>query len=129
MKLTTKDKDFLERLRALFEAKELSVELKENGLKKLVLRQNYGDRIESYFNTTRQGIRWRFQRLFNEIYIEAYQTIYVVESLFGTELRQKALEIARERVSIRKKAQKMNESELYRLKKEHNEQDQAPNRL
>jgi hypothetical protein len=116
-------------LRALFEAKELSVELKENGLKKLVLRQNYGDRIESYFNMTRQGIRWRFQRLFNEIYVEAYQTIYVVESLFGTELRQKALEIARERVSLRKKAQKIRESELYRLKNKQNEQNQAPNRL
>jgi len=37
-----------------------------------------------------------------------------VESLFGTELRQKALEIARERVELRKKAQKMGNFERCR---------------
>ena len=50
MKLTLKDKAFLERLRPLFEEKDLRVELKADlGLKRLVLRQNYGDRIESRF--------------------------------------------------------------------------------
>ena len=107
MKLTVKDKDFLERLRGLLEAKELAVELKQNGLKRLVLSQNYGDKIESHFNMTRQGVRWRFQRLFNEIYINAYLTIFWVESNFGTQLRQSAMEIARERIALRKKAQKM----------------------
>ncbi|PKN61557.1 MAG: hypothetical protein CVU57_28790 [Deltaproteobacteria bacterium HGW-Deltaproteobacteria-15] len=104
MKLTLKDKDFLERLKALVETKDLSIALKQDGLKRLVLRQNYGDKIESAFGMSRQGVRWRFQRLFNEIYVEAYETIYWVESSFGTELRSMALEIARDRVEMRKKA-------------------------
>jgi len=114
MKLTVKDKAFLERLKPLFSSKDLKVELKKDGFKRLVLRQNYGEKIDSCFNMTRQGVRWRFQRLFNEIYVNAYETIYFVESLFGTELRQKALEIARERVELRKKAQKMSNFERCR---------------
>ena len=107
MKLTLKDKEFLERLKPLFDSKDLDVDLKKDGLKRLVLRKNYGDRIEKEFGLTRQGVRWRFDRIFNEIYVEAYQALYWIESLFGTGLRQKALEIARERVELRKKAQKM----------------------
>ena len=105
MKLTNKDKEFIERLKALLNHKELTIVLKEDGLKRLVLRKNYGDRVEGAFNMTRQGVRWRFHRLFNEIYMNAYLTIYWVESNFGTELRASALEIARERVELRKKAQ------------------------
>ena len=107
--------DFLERLKWLLEGKELSIELKEDGMKRLVLRQNYGDKIASAFKMTRQGVRWRFQRLFNEIYVAAYETVYWIESLFGTELRLKAMEIARERVAFRKRAQKMGKSADYRL--------------
>ena len=118
MKLTVKDKDFLEQLKALIDAKELAIELKKDGLKRLVLRQNYGDKITKNFNMTRQGVRWRFHRIFSEIYVSAYEAIYFIEKLFGTELRQKALEIARERVELRKKAQKMGNPELYRLKTE-----------
>ena len=114
MKLTLKDKDFLERLRPLMKSKELSIELKQDGMKRLVLRQNYGDKIESEFGKTRQGVRWRFQRLFSEIYISSYESIFLIESQFGTELRQKALEIARERVELRKKAQKMGQIEVHR---------------
>jgi len=114
MKLTVKDKEFLERLKSLLESKDLAIELKEDGLKRLVLRQNYGDKITSYFNMTRQGVRWRFQRLFNEIYVSSYETIYWLESLFGTELRQKAMEIARERVELRKKAQKTGNFDFHR---------------
>jgi hypothetical protein len=106
MKLTYKDKDFLERLKKLLDEKELGIELKEDGIKRLVLRQNYGDKVEKTFKMSRQGVRWRFYRLFNEIYTEAYMTIFFVESNFGTELRQMAIEIARERVELRKKAQK-----------------------
>ncbi len=116
MKLTVKDKEFLERLKPLLDSKELNIELKKGGLKRLVLRQNYGDKITSYFNMTRQGVRWRFQRLFNEIYVSSYETIYWLESLFGTELRQKALEIAKERVELRKKAQEIGRFEIYRRK-------------
>ena len=114
MKLTVKDKDFLETLKPLLEAKALKIELKQRGLKSLVLRQNYGDRIENAFGMTRQGVRWRFRRLFNEIYIEAYEVIYWIESLFGTELRQNALEIARERVELRKRAQKIGNWKIHR---------------
>ncbi|MFC1896476.1 hypothetical protein ACFL0Q_07450 [Thermodesulfobacteriota bacterium] len=114
MKLTNKDKDFLIQLRSLFEAKQLSVELKQDGLRRLVLRQNYGDKIESAFNVTRQGVRWRFHRLFNEIYVSAYLTIHAVESLFGTELRHKAMEIAKQRAALWKKARKMGQIEVSR---------------
>ncbi len=106
MKLTLKDKDFLERLKPLFDSKDLTIDLKKEGLKRLVLRKNYGDKIASNFKMTRQGVRWRFHRIFSEIYISAYESIFCIESLFGTELRQKALEIARERVELRKEAQK-----------------------
>jgi hypothetical protein len=117
MRLTLKDKDFLEKLKVLFESKELSIELKEDGVKRLVLRKNYGDKIESAFNLTRQGVRWRFQRLFSEIYVESYLAIFWIESSFGTGLRQMALEIARERVELRKKARKMDDFELCRREK------------
>jgi hypothetical protein len=106
VKLTNKDKDFLESLKELFLKKALEIELKEDGQKRMVLRKNYGVKVETAFRTTRQGVRWRFHRLFNEIYVSAYCTIYWVESNFGTELRAWAMEIARERIESRKKALK-----------------------
>lgn len=116
MKLTEKDKEFLEALRDFAAAKDLVVELKGDGLKRMVLRQNYGDKIERAFGMTRQGVRWRFQRLFNEIYVEAYTVIFAVESRFGTELRAMALEIAQERIELRKQAQKIGRINSYRLR-------------
>ena len=47
MKLTVKDREFLERLRRLMSEKELSVEMKRDVLKRLVLRKNYGDVIKN----------------------------------------------------------------------------------
>ena len=116
MKLTVKDRDFLADLRALLVSKDLSIELKNDGLKRFVLRSNYGDKVEAEFGMTRQGVRWRFQRIFSEIYIQAYSTIYFIESNFGTELRSMALEIAKERVIMKKQAQKMGKFDGYRLK-------------
>jgi hypothetical protein len=55
MKLTHKDKEFIDRLRPLFDSKGLEIDLKKDGLKRLVLRKNYGDRIEEAFGMTRQG--------------------------------------------------------------------------
>lgn len=121
MKLTSKDKDFLERLKSLLEAKELTIGLKEDGYKRFVLCQNYGDKVEKSFGMSRQGVRWRFYRLFNEIYIEAYQVIFFVESNFGIELRQMAMEIARERVELRKKAQKI---EFFDASRRENDQSE-----
>jgi hypothetical protein len=68
---------------------------------------------------TRQGIRWRFNRLFNQIYINSYLTIFWIESNFGTELRKMALEIAREQIELRKKALKMDNLEVCRREKRH----------
>jgi len=107
MNLSEKDKIFLERLKKLCDENQLEIELKDVGVKYIVLRQNYGDKVESSFGMTRQGVRWRFHRLFNEIYVSSYETIYWVESSFGTSLRSMALEIVRERVEMRKKVNKM----------------------
>ena len=98
MNLSEKDKVFVERLKKLCDENQLEIELKDVGVKYMVLRQNYGDKVESSFGMTRQGVRWRFHRLFNEIYVSSYETIYWVESSFGTGLRSMALEIVKERV-------------------------------
>jgi hypothetical protein len=121
MKLTQKDKDFLERLKLLLESKDLSIDMKEDGYKRLVLKQNYGDKIESVFRMSRQGVRWRFWRLFNEVYVSAYETIYLLESQFGIRLRQQALAIAKERVEMRKRNQKMGNFDLCRRQSEQEE--------
>ena len=107
MKLTVKDKEFLERLKALFDSKDLSIEMKEDGFKRLVLRKNYGDKIQESFRMTRQGVRYRFQRVFGDIYASAYETIYTIEKAFGTDLRPMVIEIARERCRERKKAKRL----------------------
>ena len=120
MKLTVKDKDFLERLKRLLEEKELKIDLKEDGLKRFVLRQNYGDKIDKCFGMTRQGVRWRFYHL-TEMYISSVEVIYFLESNFGTELRPMALEIAKERVALRKKASSKGFFEAYRRENQQKE--------
>ena len=117
MKLTVKDKDFLERLKKLLSEKGLKVSLKEDGVKRLVLCQNYGDKVECTFNMTRQGVRWRFQHL-AEIYIASLEAVYWMESSLGTELRGMALEIAKERVTLRKKASSRGFFDDYRRENE-----------
>ena len=107
MILSEKDKVFIEKLKKLVHEKELVIEAKDSGYKYLVLRQNYGDKVEQCFGMSRQGVRWRFHRLFNDIYVGAYETIYFVETSFGTSLRPLALEIVKERVAFRKKAQNL----------------------
>ena len=104
MKLTQKDKEFLETLRSLMDEKDLRIELvNEDGCSRFKLKQNYGDKIEKSFHMSRQGVRWRFQRLFNDIYTQAYTTICVIESNFGTELRSKAMTIAKETIQLHRK--------------------------
>ena len=104
MKLTVKDKEFLETLRALLDEREVSISFLENGMKRFQLRGNYGVRIEREFGMTRQGVRWRFQRLLGDIYPSAYESLLFIESSFGTELRPQALAIAKERAEARKRA-------------------------
>ncbi len=129
MKLTQKDRDFLERLKLLLESKDLSVEMKEDGYKRLVLKQNYGDKIQSSFRMSRQGVRWRFRRLFNEVYVSAYETIYMMESQFGIQLRQQALAIAKERVEMRKKHQQMANFDVCRRQSEQEESQSLGSQL
>lgn len=109
MKLTLKDKEFLEKLKVLLDQKELFIERSPGSPSTLVLRQNYGDRIETHFGVSRQGVRWRFQHIFGEAYISAYETVYWIESSFGTSLRKEAFAIVKERVELRKKMIKIAE--------------------
>jgi len=104
MRLTEKDGEFLIRLRRLLDEKSLSIEFLQREFARFVLRKNYGDRIHKEFGMTRQGVRWRFQRVFGEIYPSAYESILFIESHFGTELRQQAMAIARQRAEWRKKS-------------------------
>lgn len=103
MQLTQKDKSFIETLQELVDEKALHIELIDDGVKRLVLRQNYGDKIEQAFGMTRQGVRWRFQRLFNGVYVEAYERILWIESTFGPELRAHAVAIAKDRAEMRRR--------------------------
>ena len=101
MKLTEKDHTFLELLRELMRSHDLSVELKSDRPSYMVLRGTYGDKINRFFRMTRQGVRWRFQRIFNDIYIAAFCSIVLIEKTFGTELREHAIQISKERYALR----------------------------
>ena len=104
MTLTNKDKAFLDQLRKLLEDRSLEVVLKTDGRSRMVLRGRYGDHLCRHLNLTRQGVYWRFDHIFNQQYVSAYEAIYWLESTFGTSLREYALTIAQERVALRKKA-------------------------
>ncbi len=104
MKLTEKDKAFLENLKHLMESKDLWVELKPGKPGYMVLKGTYGEKIHKTFRMTRQGVRWRFQRLFSHVYVEAFETILMIEKTFGTQLREYAVRISRERYEVRREA-------------------------
>jgi hypothetical protein len=104
MKLTEKDKAFLETLKQLMESRDLYVELKSDQPSGMVLRGTYGEKVRKAFTMTRQGVRWRFWRLFNDIYVSAFETILFIEKVFGTELREHAIRISRERYALRQEA-------------------------
>ena len=106
MKLSRKDQEFLKNLKELLETKGLEVSLKTDGrgLSRMVLIGHYGDKLGNHLHLTRQGVYWRFDHIFNAMYVEAYATIYFLESNFGTSLRDYALRIVRERIALRKKA-------------------------
>ena len=118
MKLTCKDAEFLIKLKALLDEKDLAIELKEDGRKRLVLKKNYGDRIEQYFGMTRQGVRWRFSRMMNEIYPQAYLTILFIESSFGIALRQDAMAIARQQADLQRRTIRIDKDLLKRNARE-----------
>lgn len=101
MKLTQKDKTFLENLKKLMESMDLWVELKPNRPSYMVLKGTYGEKIHKTFRMTRQGVRWRFYRLFNQVYVDAFSTILMIERIFGTQLREYAIRISKERYEWR----------------------------
>ena len=80
------------------------VELKPGSPSYMVLKGTYGEKIHEVFRTSRQGVRWRFQRLFSHVYVEAFETILMIEKTFGTQLREHAIRISRERYEARRKA-------------------------
>ena len=104
MKLTQKDKEFLEILKQLLESKDLSVELKPDRPSYMVLKGTYGERIHRAFGMSRQGVRWRFQRLLGDIYVSSFESIMFIEKTFGTQLRDHAIRISKERYASRQKA-------------------------
>lgn len=102
--MTEKDKAFLEKLRKLMESGDLRVELRPGNPSTMVLKGTYGQKIHEVFGTTRQGVRWRFQHLFGHAYVQAFETIVFIETVFGTELRDYAIRISRERYALRQRA-------------------------
>ena len=104
MKLTEKDKQFLATLRRLVGERDLWIELRLDRPSYLVLRGTYGEQLHRAFGMSRQGVRWRFQRIFNDIYVSAFETILFIEKAFGTELRDDAVRISQERYALRRQA-------------------------
>ena len=85
------------------ESKELKVQLAPGEPSRMVLKGTYGEQIHKTFGVTRQGIRWRFQHLFGRAYVEAFETIMFIEKGFGTQLREYAIRISKERYALRQK--------------------------
>ena len=88
------------------DAKDLSVELKSGRPSHMVLKGTYGKKIHKTFGVTRQGVRWRFQRLFGQVYVEAFLVIMAIEKIFGSQLREYAIRISRERYAMRQESLK-----------------------
>ena len=87
----------------LMESKDLCVELRPGRPSYMVLRGTYGETIHKAFRMTRQGVRWRFQRLLGDIYDSAFETILFIEQVFGPQLREHAIRISRERYELRQR--------------------------
>lgn len=83
------------------ESKELWVELRPDRPSYMVLRGTYGDQVYRAFRMTRQGVRWRFWRIYNDIYVSAFETILFIEKIFGAQLRDHAIRISQERYALR----------------------------
>ena len=83
------------------ESKDLRVEFNPAAPSRMVLKGTYGEKIHKTFGVTRQGVRWRFQHIFGKVYIEAFETILFIEKTFGTQLRDYAIRISREKHAIR----------------------------
>ena len=88
------------------DSKDLRVEFKPGELSRMVLKGTYGRKIHDAFGVTRQGVRWRFQHLFGRAYVRAFETIIFIEKVFGTQLREYAIRISKERYTLRQRNQR-----------------------
>ena len=86
------------------ESKDMWVELKPDSPSRMILKGTYGEKIHKTFGVTRQGVRWRFQHIFGSAYIAAFETILAIERIFGTQLREYAIKISRQRYALRQEA-------------------------
>ena len=102
--MTEKDKTFLETLKKLMDSKDLRVELKPGEPSCMILKGTYGQKVHKSFGVTRQGVRWRFHHLFSKDYVGAFETIVSIEKIFGTQLRDYAIRISKERYAVRQRA-------------------------
>jgi hypothetical protein len=86
------------------DSKDLRVVLKPGEPSRMVLKGTYGEKIHKTFGITRQGVRWRFQHLFGQAYVRSFETIMFIEKIFGSQLRDYAIRISKERYALRQKA-------------------------
>ena len=82
----------------------------------MVLRGTYGDKVHRSFRMSRQGVRWRFQRLFGRVYVEAFESILLIETTFGTQLREHAIRISKERYALRQELMRVGFQSADRLR-------------
>lgn len=104
MRLSAKDQEFLERLKELVNEDVLWIEQSVTPPLRFVLKGNYGTHVEQKFGISRQGVRWRFERLFNQLYVDSFAVLVFIEKLLGAQYRQDALIIAHDRFLSRQKA-------------------------
>lgn len=117
--MSEKDKVFLEKLRKLIDSKDLRVELRSGQPSYMILKGTYGEKIHKTFGVTRQGVRWRFQHLFGKKYVESFETIMFVEKIFGSQLRDYAIRISKERYALRQKVLQRNFEDGTDFQKSH----------
>jgi hypothetical protein len=91
----------LKELKELIDTGDLRVELKVGNPSRMVLKGTYGEKIHQVFGMTRQGVRWRFQHIFGREYVEAFEAVLFIEKMFGSQMRDNAMRISRERYSLR----------------------------
>ena len=91
-------------MKKLMDSKDLKVVLKPGEPSRMVLKGTYGEKIHKTFGVTRQGVRWRFQHLFGQAYVRSFETIMFIEKIFGSQLRDYAIRISKERYALRQKA-------------------------
>ncbi|MFA6187530.1 MAG: hypothetical protein WC770_10035 [Phycisphaerae bacterium] len=93
-------------MKKLMDLADLHVELRAGNPSRMILKGTYGEKIHKIFGVTRQGMRWRFQHIFGHAYVRAFETILLIEKIFGTELREYAIRISREKYQLRQKVKK-----------------------